>query len=380
MKGKKIVSISVLIALLFSVSACMKNTPSSPTEPKTASPTIPVINNNTPAPPPEEETTSDEPALPPLEFSPRKAVRLGDIDSDIYGNLTFYYQDARLVIQDEYDSTLFTLYAQGYAPDGMAYELPRNGDGTEEDPTEEEPTEEEPTEEEPTEEETTVPSEDEDFISEDGEKLIEIELIGEDLNFDGYTDFRLLYSRGNMNDYYFCWLWDMAKRTFIYYLPLSSVPSPEFNSDKRRVISSDRMNPTTVISTEYIWQNGEIVPVAHGETTFSEDATGKDGIEDVSTSVSIFDNRVLSYIDLNINEDTSSRWICKIENERVVKLYSDTIDPDRGTHRFTFRGVGVGTTTVVLRYTTAWNAGYVAERIFNITVTRDGRLKIVTIE
>ena len=97
-------------------------------------------------------------------------------------------------------------------------------------------------------------------------------------------------------------------------------------------------------------------------------------------SISILDGHILSSVTMHINEKTRSDWICRIENESIVRLYTNTVDRKDHTHRFIFRGIVPGTTTVVLRYAQNWNADYVSQRILNITVQKDHTLKIVVVE
>ena len=326
MRSCKLVCALLCLVLTALTAACARggnpNTPTKPTLPQETEALATM---------PSQAPQSDEYVLEPLEFDEEKAECLGTVDTEIYGEITIWFQQDRFFIFDSYDTKLFTLYAYSYEPE--------YGDTP-------------------------------------------IELIGEDVNFDGYADFRVLYSQANLNSYYFFWIWNMQKRTFEYYLPLSSVPSPTIDAEKRRIFSSYIRNETTEISTEYVWQNGNIMPVGHGERTI--DLTREDekqtGPEEADAAISINDRHVLSSVTLRVNEKTRSDWICRIENERIVKLYADALDSSKHTHRFTFYGVLPGTTTVVLRYASNWNEPYLSQKILNITVNTDRTLTIKTIE
>ncbi len=331
MKYKSILSALLAAVLLLSLTGCglfHGNTPATPVT--TTAPHVTSVYSDYTTEPATLDPDAD-PVLPPLEFDPEEAEYLGTIETGIYGDVKIYYQDQRLIIYDSYDTKLFELYANGYEP----------------------------------------------FYNH-----TPVELIGDDVNFDGYTDFYLLYSEANLNSYYFFWLWNMQERTFKYYLPLSSVPTPEIDAARRRVISSDMTDLDTLVTTEYIWQDGNIMPIAHGESTVdhSNDSPVPDGPEEADTSMSILDGHILSSVTMHMNEKTRSDWICRIENESIVRLYTNTVDRNDHTHRFIFRGIMPGTTTVVLRYAQNWNSDYVAQRILNITVRRDYTLKIVIVE
>lgn len=331
MKLKYIISAILVFALLTGAAGCGFIRPNTPVTPvTTTAPQASYVYSDETTEPVTQDPDAD-PVLPPLEFDPEKAEYLGTIESGIYGNIKIYYQDLRLVIYDSYGKQIFTLYANGYEP----------------------------------------------FYNNSP-----VELFGDDVNFDGYTDFYLLYSEANLNSYYFFWIWNMQERTFKYYLPLSSVPSPEIDAERKRIVSSDYTDFDTLVTTEYVWQNNNIMPVAHGEATVdhSGESTLPDGPEEADTSMSILDGHILSTVTMRLNETTRSDWLCRIEDESVVRLYTNTVDNNDHTHRFIFRGVKPGTTTVLLRYAQYWDSDYIAQRILNITVQRDYTLKIVLVE
>lgn len=331
MKYKYCLAIFLAAVLLLCAAGCIRPTGTDPSVPaRTTEPEVTTAYNEHTTEPGETDPNAD-PLLPPVEFDEETAEYLGEIESEIYSVLKLYYQDQRILIFDSYGTRLFELYANGYEP----------------------------------------------FYNH-----TPIELIGNDVDFDGHTDFYLLYSEANLNSYYFFWIWNMQERTFKYYLPLSSVPSPEIDAQRHRIVSSNMTDLQTVITTEYVWQDGNIMPVAHGEATVDPSSTNSapEGPEEVDLSMSILDGHILSSVTMHLNETTRSDWLCRIENESIVRLYTNTVDRNDHTHRFIFRGLQPGTTTVVLRYAENWNAAYVAQRVLNITVQRDHTLKIVVVE
>ena len=314
----------LLIIVLLCLSACGQTPAAVPSQTVAPGPTLPpdVVTTE-----PQQTEESDEPILEPLAFDPEKAEYLGTINTEIYGPLIVYYQDLRIVIFDVDGFQRFTLYAQSYMP---FY------NGT------------------------------------------PVQLTARDVNFDGYTDFYLLYSRGNLNSYYFFWIWNMEKRTFEYFLPLSSIPSPEIDGYTRRIISSDQTALDTVIITNYVWAEGQIVPVSHEEKTLDPENMYHDPFapEEVDGTVMVQDGLLLSSVVLRLNDPTTSDWVYKIDDERIVKLFSNSVDSSSHTRRFTFRGGLPGTTTVVFRYARGWDAPFLTQRILNITVNRNYTLTI----
>ena len=327
MKYKRIIALFLAAAVLFALASCGRNQYNNSRSEKTTAPTttLPVVYTTAP------NASDDEIQLGPFTFDEDEAEYLGTFETEIYADVSVYYQDQRLILFDSYGSKMFELYAYSYEP---YYE--------------------------------NTP----------------IELVGEDVNFDGYTDFYLLYSQANFNSYYFFWLWNMQKRTFEYYLPLSSVPSPRVDENNRRIHSSDRISEDTLRTTDYIWDNGQITAISHGEQTIdlSPENTVISGPEDVDAKTVISDGHLLSSVTLQTNQRTNSDWLCRIENPAIVQLSSDYKDILTHTHNFVFKGFIRGTTTVVLRYAKSWTDPYVVQKILNVTVNADLTLRIVEVE
>lgn len=323
MNIKKLTALILAAVILISLSACRKRPEDTTT--KAPNDVTQSYNEITSSAPAEEPST-----LTPLEFDENEAQEIGTFDTEIFGTLSVYYQEDRLILFDSYSAKRFELYAFSYLPN---YE--------------------------------DAPA----------------QIIGEDVNFDGYTDFYLLYSKGNLNTYYCFWIWNMEERTYEYYLPLSSVPSPVFNAGTKRIISSDQISIDTIITTEYIWNNGEIVPVANSETKIDiSDTSEVDTPYDMDASVVVLDGTLLSTVIMSEDTSSSNKWLCNIEDEGIVKLSSNRLDKASGSRTFIFRGISPGTTTVVMSYAESSNAPYLMQRILNITVNDNYTLKIVVVE
>ncbi|MCH5198467.1 MAG: hypothetical protein J1E34_06140 [Oscillospiraceae bacterium] len=324
MNKKKFTAILLFAVMIIGISACSKH----PADNGSTEPSNEVTdsyNEISTLPAPNEEAT-----LAPLEFNINEAQILGEFETEIYGTLKVFFQQDRLFLLDSYETKRFELYAFSYLPN-----------------YEDSP----------------------------------IELIGEDVNFDGYTDFYLLYSKGNLNTYYCFWIWNMQERTYEYYLPLSSVPSPVFNAETKRVISLDQVSLDKAIETEYEWNNEDLVPVATSEKRLEiVDSSDTGGIEEPDSSVTIFDGILLSTVIMKENSSSNCKWTCQIEDERIVRLSANTLDRFSDARTFLFRGISPGTTTVVLRYAEEQNESYIAQRILNITVNSNYTMSIVVVE
>gem|GEM_PF-1450907 len=324
MNIRKLTALLLMPVILLGISACKKQPANSDVTELQPAETGSYYETPTAAPP-EEQTT-----LLPLEFDKAQARLLGTFESEIYGTLTVYFQQDRFFLFDPFGTQRFEVYAYSYIPE---YE--------------------------------DTP----------------IELTGEDVNFDGYTDFYLLYSEGNLNSYYCFWLWNMENRRYEYYLPLSSIPSPVVDGDTKRITASDQISFDTVITTEYVWNNGEIVPISNSEKKFNIiDASEADMPDETDSSVAIIDGMLLSTVIMNEDTSSSCHWLCRIEDDSIVRLSSNTLDRISGSRTFLFRGLQAGTTTVVMRYAESWDDNYVTQRILNITVNRNYTLKIVVVE
>lgn len=172
----------------------------------------PEISDTTSAAP---ETTSESvpstSAAADIVFDINKATSIGIFPSEIYGLLNIFLQDGFLLIFDDFGDLKFTLSAQSYNPNSVSGK---------------------------------------------------VEMKIEDINFDGFKDFRLLYNERGSNKYYLCFLWDMEKLRFSYCHPLSALPSPEFDSGSRTVSSYDREQENICIITTYSWDRNSLIQTA----------------------------------------------------------------------------------------------------------------------
>lgn len=326
MNTKKIIAIFMfLIILTVSLTSCKDK---SGDETESTSENLSVVAttvNQEETSAPTESTTNEEETTDKFDYDSETAQYIGKFNSEIYGTLKVYYQENHLAIFDEYSSMIFTLNAEGFAPA------------------------------ESTDSEDTV--------------------ICEDLDFDGYSDLRILYRKTTLNSYYLCWIWNMSLKTYVYYEPLTNIPSPVFDILAKNVISTNRTTANSATVTTYSWQDGELYPISHKTTSVEGEVIT--GPEVADSTIAISDGILYSSVSLTGNSNSTSKWICKIEDENIVRLYSDTSDAITNNYQFTFRGVRQGTTTVVFRYATDWSADYISEKVVNITVNADKTLTIV---
>ena len=83
----------------------------------------------------------------------------------------------------------------------------------------------------------------------------------EDLNFDGYLDVGLLWSRGGTgNTLYYYWLFDRTTGRYALNEPLSEMMNVEVDA-KRRVLHTHPMHRFTW--SEYRWRKGKLVRTKH---------------------------------------------------------------------------------------------------------------------
>ena len=335
MKLKTLLCALLAVILPLTAYGCAK-TQTNVTEPATAAPiTLPPVQKPTENSEPASQGAEEDPETEPFEYDDDLAVYLGVLNSPIYGKLRLYCQDDVLVIFDAYDEQLFLTSSHGYVP---------------------------------------APFEEEDRDPDAPELLI-----CEDINFDGDLDFRLFSTTGGLNDYYDCWLWNAELRNFEYFRPLSSIPNVQLDPAQQKVISYNRLNRQNAIVTEYMWQGSELLPVGHREVNNGSE-TYLGGPEDVDTPLAILDGYVVSQVALAGNADSDSKWFCRIENENIVRLYDESYNNVNREYCFAFIGVQPGTTTVLLKYATSWDAAYIATKILNITVRSDMTLRIIETE
>ncbi len=326
---KSLISLLLIFVFIFSFTSCLNDSSKESTTKKAEETTTAAQQ----AVPNQETTTFEEETTPEEEtteeafaFNKSDATYLGKTDSEIYGTLEMYLQDDKIVILDEYKDIKFLLEANGYTT--------KKVDST-------------------------------------------VEVESTDLNFDGYADFMLLYSETEFNTYYFCWIWDMAERTFVYYTPLSSIPSPQIIEDEQSILSLNRTSTTQMTVTTYKWIENTLIAQSHQTVTDEQQTVLSESID----SEVVFDQGgYTSEISLFGNVGSSSQWHCKIENEEVISLISKGFNEENAQFSFVITGMTPGTTTMIFRYALSWEADYVSEKILNVTVNDDYTLSIVEIE
>lgn len=319
MKYKKIIAVLSALAVLCGLASCNGGGNEEETT---------TVAESTTAEETTQETTTEAESTTEAEkkfvFDEKKATLIGQMNSEIYGKLTLYYQDEKIAMRDEFKETKFVLDAEGYSP------TPSDGG---------------------------------------------IQLTCEDMNFDGYTDFRLPSSLGNVNSFFYCWLWDMSARTFKYYSPLSAISSPVFNKDTKEIISTNRSSAAQYDVTTYKWVDGQLSVQKHESVTADESVTVSTEIAENMTA-EISNGSFVAFLTLYGNPGSQSRWIPIIEDESIVDVLSQTYDDATAKTMICFQAHGVGTTTAVVRFALDKNSDYISEKVFNITADDDLHITI----
>ena len=329
MKHKKIIAFATALTLVLGFSACKRGTNGDET---TARESTAVEESTTSEETTAETTTETESTTEPEKkfvFNEGKARVIGEMSSEIYGKMKLYFQDGKIAIKDEFGDLKFVLDAEGYSPSS----------------------------------------------EEDG-----IQLTAEDMNFDGYTDFRLPSSLGNVNSFYYCWLWDMSAKTFKYYPPLSAICSPVFNKNTKEIVSTNRSSAARYDVTTYKWIDGQLSVQKHELVTADENITSTGAEIAENNTVEISNGMFIGFITLYGNPGSQCRWIPIVEDEGIVDVLSQTYDDATAKTMICFQAHGVGTTTAVVRFALDRNSDYISERVFNITADDDLHIKITEIE
>ena len=329
MKHKKIIAFATALTLVFGFSACKRGKNGDET---TARESTAVEESTTSEETTAETTTETESTTEPEKkfvFNEGKARVIGEMSSEIYGKMKLYFQDGKIAIKDEFGDLKFVLDAEGYSPSS----------------------------------------------EEDG-----IQLTAEDMNFDGYTDFRLPSSLGNVNSFYYCWLWDMSAKTFKYYPPLSAICSPVFNKNTKEIVSTNRSSAARYDVTTYKWIDGQLSVQKHELVTADENITSTGAEIAENNTVEISNGMFIGFITLYGNPGSQCRWIPIVEDEGIVDVLSQTYDDATAKTMICFQAHGVGTTTAVVRFALDRNSDYISERVFNITADDDLHIKITEIE
>lgn len=329
MKHKKTIAFATALTLVLGFSACKRDKNGEET---TVRESTAVEESTTSEETTAETTTETESTTEPEKkfvFNEGKARVIGEMSSEIYGKMKLYFQDGKIAIKDEFGDLKFVLDAEGYSPSS----------------------------------------------EEDG-----IQLTAEDMNFDGYTDFRLPSSLGSVNSFYYCWLWDMSAKTFKYYPPLSAICSPVFNKNTKEIVSTNRSSAARYDVTTYKWIDGQLSVQKHELVTADENITSTGAEIAENNTVEISNGMFIGFITLYGNPGSQCRWIPIVEDEGIVDVLSQTYDDATAKTMICFQAHGVGTTTAVVRFALDRNSDYISERVFNITADDDLHIKITEIE
>lgn len=329
MKHKKTIAFATALTLVLGFSACKRGKNGEET---TVRESTAVEESTTSEETTAETTTETESTTEPEKkfvFNEGKARVIGEMSSEIYGKMKLYFQDGKIAIKDEFGDLKFVLDAEGYSPSS----------------------------------------------EEDG-----IQLTAEDMNFDGYTDFRLPSSLGSVNSFYYCWLWDMSAKTFKYYPPLSAICSPVFNKNTKEIVSTNRSSAARYDVTTYKWIDGQLSVQKHELVTADENITSTGAEIAENNTVEISNGMFIGFITLYGNPGSQCRWIPIVEDEGIVDVLSQTYDDATAKTMICFQAHGVGTTTAVVRFALDRNSDYISERVFNITADDDLHIKITEIE
>lgn len=276
----------------------------------------------------EETTTSPDTEVSATEkqeinFSEEKAIKIGSFNSEIYGKLTVYHQDGYFLLFDEYEDRKFTVFAEGYSTGKT-----------------------------------------------DGEP----QAIFTDMNFDGYTDFGVCYYKDALNSYYFCFLWDNSARTFSYYLPLSNLANPEFNTNKKNIMVYEKLTNIRTVEKTYIYSAGELSLISSKDKT--EEVT-TNGAETVNAVLNITPNGDSALLELTANKNSHSKWVCIIEDENIAEMSSEYHNTSENTYEFLLSAVSPGATTVIFRYVSVYTGEYIEEIIVNAITNDDLTIDII---
>ena len=85
-----------------------------------------------------------------------------------------------------------------------------------------------------------------------------VELLIEDLNFDGFADIRInSFVSAGPNNTYICWLWDTEKDQFVYNKTLSEIIALKVDPKNKWLHSYSRINAATYREEFYKYMNGK---------------------------------------------------------------------------------------------------------------------------
>ena len=325
---KKLLALITAAVILFAFSSCKEEE----VKHKTGwqNPEEPVTGETTTK---EEETTVKIPDVSAsvteaaeISFSEETALKCGEFTSPIYGKLILYFQDAHFLVLDEFGDLKFTVFAEGYSP-----------------------------------------------AKTDGEP----QAIFSDMDFDGAEDFGVCYYKDALNSYYFCFLWNSTQKTFTYYLPLSNLANPEFNSKNKTVTAYEKLTVEKTLEKLYSYNAGTLTMISSKEVINEPDTNGAETVE---ANMQLFQRGYSSTVVLNANESSHSRWDCIIENESIAIVESYSYDEESSSYEFILTGISPGTTTVIFRYVSVHSGDYIEEIVVNVQTNPDLTINIIVPE
>lgn len=81
----------------------------------------------------------------------------------------------------------------------------------------------------------------------------------EDVNFDGYEDLVYLYELGNINAYYYAFLYHSESETFEACEEYVELANPELSLEEQMIVATDRTGAYTYVVTSYSWDGYTLV-------------------------------------------------------------------------------------------------------------------------
>ncbi len=96
-------------------------------------------------------------------------------------------------------------------------------------------------------------------------------LTAEDVNFDGYEDLVYLYDLGNVNAYYYAFLYHSESSTFEACPEYVGLANPELSQEEKMIVATDRTGAYTYIITTYSWDGYTLVKEESMEVGIGDD-------------------------------------------------------------------------------------------------------------
>jgi hypothetical protein len=85
----------------------------------------------------------------------------------------------------------------------------------------------------------------------------------EDMNFDGYKDIRIQsFVPAGPNTPYYYWLWDNNISQYVRNEDLEKITSPEFDNEKKLVVSHIRISAMEYWTHKYKYENNELILIS----------------------------------------------------------------------------------------------------------------------